>query len=102
MGRYRLTNYEREMVCKFRNYSIPYIFKSGEYCGYMQYFEFIDFEICYLLLNGKPIGESNYKIIFSEELDDNKKIQRDKLDKNALDFYNLYLSIEEIVKKYYK
>ena len=46
MKKYNLTNEEKEIVSKFRHYSIPFLFKSGKYCGYLQYFEFVDFEIC--------------------------------------------------------
>lgn len=102
MKKYNLTNEEKEIVCKFRHYSIPFLFKSGKYCGYLQYFEFVDFEICEMLLNGTKISEDDYKMIISEDIDYNIQIKKEELDKNSLEFYNLYLLVKDIVKKYYK
>lgn len=96
MTKYNLTNEEKDIVNKFRKFSIPYIFKSGKYCGYMQFFESIDFDVCLALLKGKNIDRKIYNIIVSE----GTEIKKEDLDKNALEFYNLYLTIEKLVKKY--
>ena len=101
MAKYKLTEEENDIVNKFRDYSIPFIFKSGKYCGYMQYFEFVDFEICNILLKGGNIDEEIYKMIVLEDLDYNPKIIKAELDNNSLEFYNLYLLIKDLVKKYY-
>lgn len=102
MGKYNLTREEKEIVNKYCNYSVPFIFKSGKYCGYMQYFEFINFEICNTLLKGKEIGEGTYKKIVLEDSDYNPQINIAELDKNSLAFYNLYLLIKNLVEKYYQ
>ena len=97
MAKYKLTE-EEDVVNKFHKYSIPFIFSSGKYCGYMQYFELVDFEICPALLKGKNIDKEIYKIIVLEGVD----IIKEDLDNNALEFYNLYLLIQDLVKKYYR
>ena len=97
MKKYNLTEEEKAIVNKFCKYSIPFIFKSGEYCGYMQYFEWVNFEICSALLKGERIDEENYQMIMSQGVD----IIKEKLDNYALEFFNLYLLVENIAKKYY-
>ena len=97
MKKYNLTEEEKAVLNKFCKYSIPFIFKSGEYCGYMQYFELVNFEICSALLTGKRIDEKIYQMIMSQRVD----IIKEKLDSYALKFFNLYLLVENIVKKYY-
>lgn len=97
MKKYNLTEEEKAVLNKFCKYSIPFIFKSGEYCGYMQYFELVNFEICSALLKGKRIDEKIYQMIMSQRVD----IIKEKLDSYALEFFNLYLLVENIVKKYY-
>ena len=94
MKKYNLTEEEKAVVNKFCKYSIPYIFKSGEYCGYMQYFEFVNFEICSALLKGKRIDDKIYQMIMSQGVD----IIKEKLDSYALEFFNLYLLVENIIK----
>lgn len=96
MKKYKLTEKEKNIVNKFEHYSIPFIFKSGEYCGYMQYFELVNFEICYALLKGKRIDENAYQIMLQGD-----DIKKEKLDNYALEFYNLYLLVKNIAKKYY-
>ncbi len=97
MEKYNLTEEEKAVVNKFCKYSIPFIFKSGEYCGYMQYFELVNFEICSALLKGKRIDEKIYQMIVSEGLD----IIKEKLDNYALEFLNLYMLIKNLIKKYH-
>lgn len=97
MEKYNLTEEEKAVVNKFCKYSIPFIFKSGEYCGYMQYFELVNFEICPALLKGKRIDEKIYQMIVSEGLD----IIKEKLDNYALEFLNLYMLIKNLIKKYH-
>lgn len=97
MKKYKLTDEEKDIVNKFYHYNIPFIFKSGEYSGYMQYFELIDFEVCYALLKGKQIDEKIYQMIVSEGVD----IKKEKLDNYALEYFNLYLLIETLVRKYH-
>lgn len=97
MKKYRLTEEEKEVVNKFCNYSIPFIFKSGEYCGYMQYFEYVNFEACHDLLKGKPIDEKVYQMVVLE----GTNIEKDKLDGRALEYFNLYLVIEDLIRKYH-
>ena len=96
MAKYNLTKEEKCIVNKFHKYTIPFIFSSGKYCGYMQYFELIDFEVCHALLKGKIIDKKIYNMIILEGVD----ITKEDLDKNALEFYNLYLAIVRLVKKY--
>lgn len=102
MRKYNLTREEKDIINKFCNYSIPFIFKSGKYCGYMQYFEFINFEICNTLLKGKEIGKETYMKIVLEDLDYKPQINIAELDNNSLSFYNLYLLIKSFVEKYYR
>ncbi len=102
MRKYNLTREEKDIVNKFYHYSIPFIFKSGKYCGYMQYFEFMQIEICYRLLKGKEIDEKTYKMVVYEDLDYNPQINIAELDNNSLVFYNLYLLIKNLVEKYYR
>ena len=97
MGKYKLTEEEKAAVNKFCKYSVPFIFKSGEYCGYMQYFELVNFEICPALLKGKRIDEKIYQAIALREVD----IIKEKLDNYALEFLNLYLFIKHLAKKYH-
>lgn len=87
MKKYNLTDEEKAVVNKFCKYSIPFIFKSGEYCGYMQHFELVNFEICSALLEGKRIDEKDYQMIMSQGVD----IIKEKLDNYALEFFNLYV-----------
>ena len=98
MGKYKLTEEEKALVDKYHKYSIPFIFKSGEYCEYMQYFELVDFEICPALLKCKSLDEKICQMIVSQEMD----IIKEKLDNNAVEFFNLYLLIKDIIKKYCK
>lgn len=102
MGKYKLTREEKDIVYKFRDYSIPFIFKSGKYCRCLQYFEFISFEICDILLKGRNISEEIYRIIVLEDLDYNQQIIKEELDKNSLEYYNLYLFIRDLINKYYR
>lgn len=97
MSKYKLTKEEREVVIKFHKYSIPFIFSSGKYCGYMQYFELVDSEICSALLKGKNIDRRIYQMITLEGVE----VIKEDLYSTALEFYNLYLLVEELVKKYY-
>ena len=97
MKKNTLTEEEKAIVNKFCKYSIPFIFKSGEYCGYMQYFELINFEVCPALLKGKSIGEKIYQTIVLERVD----IEKEKLDDYARGFLNLYLHIVDLVIKYH-
>ena len=48
------------------------------------------------------ISEDDYKMIISEDIDYNIQINKEELDKNSLEFYNLYLLVKDIVKKYYR
>lgn len=96
MEKYKLTEEEIAVVDKFCKYSVPFIFKSGEYCGYMQYFELVNFEICPALLKGKRIDEKIYQMAVAQEVD----IIEERLDNYALEFLNLYLFIKNLVKKY--
>ncbi|MBR2339706.1 MAG: hypothetical protein IKA74_02605 [Clostridia bacterium] len=99
MRKYKVTKEERDVIKKYQNYSIPFTFKAGKFLGYMQYFEYIDFEICYILLKGKAISEKNYDFIF-HNMPDEQEIEK-QLDDYAKEFYNCYLEIKRIVKKYY-
>ena len=96
MEKYKLTEEEIAVVDKFCKYSVPFIFKSGEYCGYMQYFELVNFEICPALLKGEGLDEKIYQMAVAQEVD----IIKEKLDNYALEFFNLYLLIKNLVKKY--
>lgn len=97
MKKYKLTEEEKDIANRFCNYSIPFIFKSGEYNGYMQYFELIDIEVCYALLKGERIDGKVYRLIeFGVDID------KEKLDDYALEYYDLYLQVEGLVKKYYR
>lgn len=97
MKKFNLTEEEKTVVDEFCKYSIPFIFKSGEYCGYLQYFELINFEICPALLEGNRIDEKVYRMVVLQGVD----IAKDKLDNYALEFLSLYLHVENLVKKYY-
>lgn len=97
MKKYKLTDEEKDIVNKFCHYTTPFIFSSGEYSGYMQYFELIDFEVCFVLLEGNRIDEKIYQMIISEGVD----IKKEKLDNYALEYFNLYLLIEKLVRKYH-
>lgn len=97
MKKYNLTEEEKAVLNKFCKYSIPFIFKSGEYCGYMQYFELVNFEICSALLKGKRIDEKIYQMIMSQRVD----IIKEKLDSYALEFFNLLFAWLKYSKKYY-
>ncbi len=97
MKKYKLTEEEKVVVNKFCNFSIPFIFKAGKYCRYMEYFEYVDSEICYKLLKGKCIDEKNYQMIVLK----GDNIKREELDNNALEFYDLYLLLKDMVKKYH-
>ncbi len=97
MKKYKLTEEEKDIANRFCDYSIPFIFKSGEYSGCMQYFELIDFEVRYALLKGERIDGKVYRLIeFGADID------KEKLDDYALEYYNLYLLVEELLKKYYR
>ena len=100
MKKYKLTEEEKDTVERFCRHSIPYVFKSGEYFGYLQFFELVDFEVCYDLLSGKNIDEKIYQTIAFEE--SHSAIKKRKLDEKALEYYNLYLQIRNIVKKYHR
>lgn len=45
MKKYNLTKEEKEIVRKFCKSSIPFVFTTGEYWEYMQYFELVAFEV---------------------------------------------------------
>lgn len=64
----------------------------------VQYFEILDYEAERSLLKGKKVDENIYKIIISE---DNIEIEKEKLCGYSLEYYNLSLQIEDILKKYY-
>ncbi len=98
MKKYKLTEEEKAVVEKFCNFGIPYIFCSGEYGMCVQYFEILDYEAERSLLKGKKVDENIYKIIISEK---NIEIEKEKLCGYSLEYYNLSLQIEDILKKYY-
>ncbi len=100
MRGYHLTPDEQKIVKKFQNYSIPFIFKAGDYLEYLQYFELIQIEVCYILIKNKKISKELYNMVL-EVIPIDFKIQEDKLDANANDFYKCYLEIEKLIKKYY-
>ena len=95
MARYRLTSQEKEVVRKFQHMSIPFDFKAGTYCDYMQYFEIIQIDICFLLLKGKTIDKELLDIV-----KDGADISTDNLSIRALAFYDVYLEVLGIISKY--
>ncbi len=100
MRKYKLTSEEKDIVNELNHYSIPFIFKSGKYCADMQYFEFVG-EICESLLKVRTISDKEYEIFMYEDIDYIPQIEREKLDKYTRRFYDLYLLVKELVKKYY-
>ena len=98
MKKYKLTEEEKDVVKKFCNPGIPYIFCSCEYGMCVQYFEILAYEAERSLLKGKKVDENIYKIIISEK---DIEIEKEKLCGYALEYYNLSLQIEDILKKYY-
>lgn len=95
-----ITVLERQTLKKFKNMSIPHIFKD-DYIEFMLFFELIDFDICTLLLNNRILSEKLYKEAMCgyEMLKDHLDIN--VLDDSALEYYNLCLSIREIMIKHY-
>ena len=96
MRKYKLTDVEENIICKFEKMSIPYIFKSGIYGTYMQYFEIIDFDVCSSLKNGKYIDFQTYEIIRQQPT-----IDFDILDEYSLSFVKCYLIVMDITRKYH-
>ena len=88
--------FEENVICKFEKMSIPYIFKSGIYCTYMQYFEIIIFDVCSSLKRGKFIDFQTYETICNQP-----PIDFDILDEYSLSFVKCYLEVMDITKKYH-
>lgn len=98
--RYAFTDEEKDVLNKFQYFSIPFIFSSGEYSGYLQYFDLAQF-VCWDILKGAPIDESFYQMMVAEEDDNAVPIEKEKLNSRDLEFLNLYYRFEDILKKYH-
>lgn len=96
MRKYRLLASEKNIVCEFEKKSIPYIFKSGIYSVYMQYFEIVVIDVCYSLKKGEYIDSQTY-----ETLCKLPSIDFNTLDEYSLDFVRHYLKVIDITKKYH-
>lgn len=54
---HEIVQYEvKDVLNKFQFFSIPFIFRSGEYNGYLLYFDLAQF-VCWDILKGAPIDE---------------------------------------------
>lgn len=95
--RYDFTDEEKDVLNKFQYFSIPFIFSSGEYSGYLQYFDLAQF-VCWDILKGAPIDECFYQMTL--EYDDTA-VPIEKLNSRDLEFLNLYYRFEDILKKYH-
>lgn len=101
MRKYRLTRDEKRVVESFKNSGIPWVFSAGEYRGYFLYFEYVCFEICTLLLKGRRISKYAYDKAAYNDYDYQPQIDPQKLFGNEKEFYNSFLSVINIMEKYY-
>ena len=96
MRKYRLMVSEKNIICKFEKMSIPYIFKSGIYRTYMQYFEIVIFDVCYSLKQGEYLDLKIYETLCNQP-----SIDFNKLDEHSSNFVECYLKVLDITKKYH-
>ena len=108
MKKYKISDNERDIICKFQKLCIPEIFKdSDEYMNYFLFIEEVDFTVCNLLLRGKTIdqqvydnilyGEKYYHCGFEHFIE---TINPSKLDFDSRSYYNMIVKIISIFKKY--
>ena len=98
MKKYRLNDEEKQLVEEFYHQGTPFIFRSGMYHRMMQWFDEFTISVCPMLLKGNPIDKILYDIMMEEPED--KIIDTSLLDDASLNYYNNYLKIVDIVKKY--
>ncbi len=101
MKKYTLLPDEKKKVKDFDSSSIPWIFKSGKYIGYFLWIETIQIEVCSILLKGEVISKQLYKFITFEDSDYEPQIDINDFQGYYKDFYDNFLEVIEIAKKYY-
>lgn len=98
--RFKISDYEKEMLLKFKNSSYPSIYKTDNTDNIL-FIEMVDFDVCTNLLEGKQMNKEMINDIMKSYEKFLSQIKVDTFDEYALSHYKNVLEIMEIFKKYY-
>lgn len=96
----KITDYEKEILQKFKNSSYPSIYKTDNTDNIL-FVESVDFDVCTYLLTGRHMNKEMYNDILKSYEKFLQQVNVDTFDEYALSHYNNILEIMEIFKKYY-
>lgn len=99
--KFKISEYEKEILLKFKNSSYPSIYKTDNTDNIL-FVELVDFDVCTYLLKGKQINKEMYDYIINSYEKFLSQAEIDTFDECTLSYYNNILKIMEIFKKYYK
>ena len=98
--RFKISDYEKELLLKFKDASYPSIYKTDNTDNIL-FIEMVDFDVCTYLLEGKQMNEEMINDIMKSYQKFLLQINIDAFDEYALSHYNNVLEIMKIFKKYY-
>ena len=97
--KFKITDYEKEILLKFKNQSYPSIYKTDATDNIL-FIETVDFDVCSYLLKEKQMEEQKINEIMNSYQKFLSQVKVDAFDEYALEHYNSVVEIMNIFKKY--
>lgn len=98
---FQITPAEREAVERFKGLKYPAIYKLDDTLNIL-FVETVDFDVCTMLLKGKPLKQARCREILNEYHEYLSQVRTSSFDAYARIHYELLLQVMDIFEKYYR
>ena len=97
---FQITHTEKESIERFKKLKYPSMYKLDDTDNIL-FVELVDFDVCSMLLKGKPLKKAQYKEILNDYNKYLGQVRLDSFDIYAFMYHNVLIQVMEIFKKYY-